>query len=82
MSPSNTIHLGPVWEMFACSLISDENKPYAGIYKQKQLRLQSDLYTTLITLHWFMCFNVYILILNQAFFEKNYHLSTLELWDG
>lgn len=56
--------------MFACSLISDENKPYAGIYEQKQLRLQSDLYTTLITLHWFMCFNVFILILNQAFSEK------------
>lgn len=27
MSPSNTIHLGPLWEMFACSRISDESKP-------------------------------------------------------
>lgn len=30
MSPSNTIHLGPVWKICACSLISDENRPNTG----------------------------------------------------
>lgn len=52
MSPSNTIHLGPVWEMFACSLIGDENRPNTGIeeqrndYKENALRVQ----------HWFVHF--------------------------
>ncbi len=36
MSPSNTIHLGPMWEMFACSRISDESKPYTEIEERKQ----------------------------------------------
>lgn len=35
MSPSNTIHLGPVWEMFACSRITDENKPNTEIEEHK-----------------------------------------------
>ena len=48
MSPSNTIHLGPRWEMLACSRISDESKPYTEIEGCKpQLRLQciSNFYT-------------------------------------
>lgn len=43
MSPSNTIHLGPVWEMFACSLISDENRPNTGIEEQRR-RSQRELF--------------------------------------
>lgn len=48
MSPSNTIHLGPSWEMFACSRISDESKPYTEIEGcKKLLRLEalSTIYT-------------------------------------
>lgn len=36
MSPSNTTHLGPVWHMFACSRISDENKPNPVIEEKRQ----------------------------------------------
>lgn len=50
MSPSNTIHLGPWWEMFACSRISDESKPYTEIEgHNKHMRLKSldPIYTVL-----------------------------------
>lgn len=43
MSQSNTIHLDPVWEMFARSLISDENTPNTGIEEQRE-RLQRECF--------------------------------------
>lgn len=55
MSPSNTIHLGPGWEMFACSRISDESKPYMGLKSRNErmrlFALQKNILDITIPLH-------------------------------